>query len=91
MLSHVNRSRVAKDAVHQWLNRLSARSAKAAHAVATLYSRLVLSDAQCDRTVYVHALNQLHNQYPDQASPMVQIPLPKRPARRNLLAPGDRT
>ncbi len=94
VLSHVNRSRVAKDAVHQWLNRLPARSARAAHAVASLYSRLVLSDAQCDRTVYVHALNQLHKQYPDQASPLVQIPLPLRAGRRNLPsspAKGDRT
>lgn len=89
VLSHVNRSRVAKDAVQQWLTRLSTRSPKAARAVATLYSRLVLSDAQCDRTVYVQALNQLHNQYPEQASPLVQIPLPKRPARRNLPVPGD--
>lgn len=92
VLSHVNRSRIAKDAVHQWLNRLSARSPKAAQAVATLYSRLVLSDAQCDRTVYVQTLNKLHNQYPgqpDQLSPLVQIPLPKKPARRNLPVPGD--
>ncbi len=91
VLSHVNRSRIAKDAVQLWLQRLSTRGAKAGHAVATLYTRLVLSDAQCDRTVYVHALNQLQNRYPEQEAAMVQLPLPKRPGRRNLPIAGDRT
>ncbi len=84
VLSHVNRSRIAKDAVQQWLQRLSTCGAKTAQAVAALYSRLVLSDAQCDRTVYLHALNQLRSRYPEQESPMVQLAVPLRPGRRTL-------
>jgi hypothetical protein len=78
VLSQVNKARVTKDRVLEFLLRESLRDAEVAHMVGEIFTRVSLTVVRKDRSQLLTALIALQSAFPDLALPIKAVPVPVR-------------